>query len=262
MNSKKMKTTLPELRKKIIMGLLKEQDFISIQDILKECNVSEITVRRDLSELEDQGWLIRTHGGATKKANTESLFTYSSKVNQNRDNKDYICHIASGFIKPNDIIFIDCGTTVSFLSKYISKIESLTVITNSLPIISELINFDHVKLIVIGGEVDVKRRAVYGHSAIKNIAQYHANKAFIGADGVSITKGLTSFDERVASITLQMIENSDEVFLLCDSSKIEKNSFVNFAPLSAVDYIITDSQLQLSLQSKYKEQQVRLLSDK
>lgn len=259
MIKRREKTTSPELRKKIILEVLKDHDFISIQEILEKFNASEITVRRDLIDLENRGLLIRAHGGAVRKAATDYLFTYNNKVNQNRENKDYICRIAAGFIKPNDIVFIDCGSTLSFLPNYLSKINPLTVISNSLPIISELISFDHIKSILIGGEVDNKRRAVYGRSAINSITQYHANKAFIGADGISLSTGVTSYEEKIASVTLQMIENSDEVFLLADSTKIEKNSFVIFAPLSVVDYIITDQNLDPSLQSDYEKHQVNLL---
>src|SRR5680860_334533 len=236
MNSRKIKTTTPEIRKKIILNLLKDEDSISVQEIGNDCNASEATIRRDLSELEGKGLLIRTHGGAIKNTSAENLFTFNSKMNQNKENKEYICKIASTFINDNDIIFIDCGSTISFLSKYISKRESLTVITNSLPIVSELINFDNIKLIVIGGEVLNERKAAYGRSAELSISHYHANKAFIGSDGISLSKGLTSYDENESLITLKMAENADEVFLLCDSTKIEKNSFISFAPVSIVDY--------------------------
>jgi len=262
MENRIKKTTLPGLRKKEILDLLKDQDFVSTQEILKKCDASEITIRRDLSEMEKEGLLIRTHGGATKKVSTDFIFTYNDKMNHNREEKDYICQLASMYIKSNDIIFIDCGSTVSFLPKYISKIEPLTVITNSLPIVSDLIKFDNIKSILIGGEIDNKRKAIYGHSAIQNISQYHANKAFIGADGISLFKGITSYHERSASITLRMAENSDEVFLLCDSSKIEKNSFVKFAPLSIVNHVITDKKLDLRLVSKYEKQNVNLLCEK
>ncbi len=262
MENKIKKSTSPSsLRKKIILGLLKDQDFISTQEILTQCDASKITIRRDLSEMEKEGLLIRTHGGATKKVSTDYLFNYNDKMNHNREEKDYICQLAATFIKPNDIIFIDCGSTVSFLPKYISKINPLTVITNSLPIASELMNFDNIKSILVGGEIDNKRKAIYGYSAIQNISQYHANKAFIGADGISLLKGITSYHERYASITLRMAENSDEVFLLCDASKIEKNSFVKFAPLSAVNHVITDPKLDTNLISKYKKQNINLLCE-
>uniref|UniRef100_UPI0008297ABC DeoR/GlpR family DNA-binding transcription regulator n=1 Tax=Allomuricauda sp. CP2A TaxID=1848189 RepID=UPI0008297ABC len=243
MNSKKTKTTTPELRKKIILNLLESEEVVSVQEIVNECNASEVTIRRDLTELEDKGLLIRTHGGAIKNTGAEILFTFNSRMNQNKENKEHICKVASKFINDNDIIFIDCGSTLSFLSKYISKKESLTVITNSLPIVSELINFDNIKLIVIGGEVLNERKATYGRSAELSISHYHADKAFIGSDGISLAKGLTSYDEKESLITLKMAENANEVFLLCDSTKIERNSFVSYAPISIIDYIITDKDL-------------------
>lgn len=261
MNSRKIKTTTPEIRKKIILNLLKDEDSISVQEIGNVCNASEATIRRDLSELEEDGLLIRTHGGAIKNTATENLFTFKSKMTQNMENKEYICKIASRYINDNDIIFIDCGSTISFLSKYISKKESLTVITNSLPVVSELINFDNIKLIVIGGEVLNERKAIYGRSAEQSISHYQANKAFIGADGVSITKGLTSYDENESLITLRMAKNADSVFLLCDSTKIEKNSFISFAPVSIVDYVITDKDLDTKLISKYKKNNVNLINE-
>ncbi|RIJ46641.1 DeoR/GlpR transcriptional regulator [Maribellus luteus] len=261
MNSKKIKTTTPEARKKIILNFLKDNESVTVQEIVNDCNASEITIRRDLAELEEKGLLIRTHGGAIRNTAAENLFTFNSKMNQNKENKEYICKIASRFIEDNDIIFIDCGSTLSFLSKFISKKESLTVITNSLPIISELINFSNIKLIIIGGEVVNERKAVYGHSAERTIGQYHANKAFIGADGISLAKGLTSYDEKEASITLKMAENADEVFLLCDSTKIEKNSFVTFAPYSILNCVITDNDLDLKYISKYQKNNVSLIHE-
>ncbi|MDU1891230.1 MAG: DeoR/GlpR family DNA-binding transcription regulator [Dysgonomonas sp.] len=252
--NKKERIISPELREEIILKHLKDFDNISTEEIAKKVNASEITIRRDLLKLEEKGLLVRTRRGAIKNGTTDNLFAYDDKINQNREAKEYICRIASGFIQPGDIIFIDCGSTVSLLTYYIKRVESLTVITNSLPIASELINFSNIKLILIGGEIDNKRKAIYGYSAINNISQYHANKAFIGADGISLLQGITSYNERSASVTLKMAENSDEVFLLCDSSKIEKNSFVRFAPLSVVDYVITDDGIDHMLIPKYYDE--------
>jgi DeoR family fructose operon transcriptional repressor len=249
----------PELRKKIILKTLNEQGILSTQEVMKECGVSEITIRRDLIELEAKGLLIRTHGGAVTSKAGDQLFTFDLKINQNRQNKEEICKTASRFIENNDIIFIDCGTTLSYLTKYITKIESLIVITNSLPIVSELINFSNIKVILIGGEVTSERKAIYGPVAGNNIRQYHANKAFIGVDGVSLQNGLSSFDEKEAAITLKMAENSDQVFLLCDSSKIEKNSFVKFAPFSLIDYLITDKEVDSEYLEKYRKSNINIV---
>ena len=130
------------------------------------------------------------------------------------------------------------------------------MITNSLPKISELNSFENIKLIIIGGEVISERKAIYGPSAEREIVQYHANKAFIGTDAVSLAKGLTSYDEKEAAISLKMAENADKVFLLCDSTKIEKNSFVTFASVSILDHIITDVDVDPKLLLKYERHNI------
>jgi DeoR family fructose operon transcriptional repressor len=249
-----------ERRKKIILEMLNTRDSVSIHEIVERCNVSEITARRDLALLESKNLIIRTHGGAVKSKATDNLFNYNLKINDNAEQKISICRKASEFISNDDIIFIDCGTTLIHLTKYISGFDSLTVITNSLPVVANLINFTKIKLIIIGGEAISERKAIYGTVAERSIDQYHADKAFIGATGVSVQKGLTSSDENESAITLKMSENADQVFLLCDSSKIERNSFVQFAPLSKIDYLITDDRIDPSLIEIYKGHDVNIIT--
>ena len=248
-----------EKRKRIILDMINNKESVSVQEIVGKCNVSEITVRRDLSLLESKNLIIRTHGGAVKSKAADNLFNYELKINQNTGKKIAICKKASEFIVNNDIIFIDCGTTLIHLTKFITRFDSLTVITNSLPVVSELLNFTRIKLIIIGGEAISERKAIYGSVAERSIGQYHADKAFIGATGVSVLKGLTSSDENESAITLKMAENADQVFLLCDSSKVERNSFVQFAPLSKIDYLITDDGIDLSLVNTYEESGVNII---
>jgi len=244
---------MSELRKEFIINTLNENGVVHTLEIMKICNVSEITIRRDLTELESKGLLIRTHGGAVKSKATDMLFSYDLKINQNRQNKEAICQLTAKYIIEGDIIFIDCGTTLSLLTKYIAKFNSLTVITTSLPVISELIKYPNIRSSLIGGEIDIERQATYGSVAENTIGNYHANKAFIGADGISLKKGLSSYDEKEGAITREMIENSDEIFLLCDSSKIEKNSFVKFAPISIIHHLITDKLISPEHLKTYKD---------
>ena len=234
---------LPASRKEYILNTLNETGILHTNEIMKQCNVSEITIRRDLIELEAKGLLVRTHGGAVKSKATDMMFSYEHKISQNRQNKDAICRLAADHIYEGDIIFVDCGTTLSLITKFITKFKSLTVITTSLPVVSDLINYSNIRLSLIGGEIDSERQATYGSVAENIIGMYHADKAFIGADGISLKKGLSSFDDKEGAVTRMMMENSDEVFLLCDSSKIEKNSFVIFASISGIDHLITDEQI-------------------
>jgi DeoR family fructose operon transcriptional repressor len=249
-----------EKRKKLVLDMLNEKDAITVQDVVRECGVSEITIRRDLLDLESKGLIIRTHGGAVKTRAVDNLFTFDQRINRNRVNKEKICLAASRFISDGDILFIDCGTTLIHLTKYISRCDSVTVITNSLPVVSELINFPQVKLVLIGGEAVSERKAIYGPVAERNITQYHASKAFIGADGITLAKGLSSFDEKESAITLKMIDNADEVYLLCDSSKIGRDSYVTFASLSDINHLVTDDDLDEALLNSYREQGISVIT--
>ncbi|MDR1096695.1 MAG: DeoR/GlpR family DNA-binding transcription regulator [Tannerella sp.] len=241
-----------ELRKEVILETLGKKGVLYTSDIMKKCNVSEITIRRDLIDLESKGLLVRTHGGAIKSKTLEyQLFSYDLKINKNRQHKELICKLAAGYIRDHDIVFIDCGTTLSFLTQFIVHMN-LTVITNSLPVVSDLISVSNIRLSLIGGEIASERQAIYGPLAERSIDYYHVNKAFIGADGISLQNGLSSYDEKEAAITRKMMENADEVFLLCDSSKIEKNSYVRFAPLSKVHHLITDKGMSGESVSLYK----------
>ena len=234
---------IAEKRKELILKMLDATGIVHIQELMKQCKVSEITVRRDLVDLESKGLLVRTHGGAVKSKAVEMLFYYDYKSNQHRQNKDYICQLAANYIQEGDIIFIDCGTTLSMITKYIINFKNLTVISTSLPVVSELIRFPNIRVSLIGGEIDNERQATYGSLAEFMIGKYHAKKAFIAADGLSLKKGLSSYDDQESSITKKMIENSDEVFLLCDSSKIEKNSFIAFALVTDIHHLITDKEI-------------------
>jgi DeoR family fructose operon transcriptional repressor len=244
---------MPELRKELILGMLEETGVVHTREVMQQCSVSELTIRRDLIELESGGMLIRTHGGAVKSKTVDTLFNYGMKISRNRQNKEAICRLAAGYIEEGDIIFIDCGTTLSLFAKYMTKIKKLTVITTSLPVISELVRFPNVRLSLIGGEIDTERQAAYGSVAEETVGMYHAGKAFIGADGISLKKGLSSYDEKEGAITRMMMENSDEVFLLCDSSKIEKNSFVRFASIDKINHLITDRQISPEHLKMYRD---------
>lgn len=241
-------------RKKLIVELLNDTETVIVQDIVDKFNVSPITVRRDLAELEKQGLLVRTHGGAMKPDNNgNSLHFFDDRVRLNRDKKEEICRIAANYVNDNDTIFIDCGSTIFRICKYIKNVKKLIIITNSLPVVSELIMINDIKINLVGGEVDQQRKAVYGRTAEKFISGYHADKAFIGADGVCLEHGLTSYDEKESLVTKTMAHHSSEVFLLCDSTKLDKKSYLKFAPLDMVDHLITDSNADKFTLDRYKK---------
>jgi len=227
-----------QTRKQKILGQLQEAGEVDIKQLAIELGTSEITIRRDLNQLADDGLLLRTHGGAMKISPNEMPHHFSNKAAVNQVAKDNICRKAANEIKEGDIIFMDCGSTVFRMCQFI-KNKRIKVITNSLPVIYELQN-SHVSLNIIGGELDAERQAVHGKMAEEHISRYHANKAFLGVDGIS-QKGLFANSEKEAGITLAFAAQSNHTYLLCDATKIGKESYLKFAGLSMVHTLITDA---------------------
>jgi DeoR family fructose operon transcriptional repressor len=251
---------LPEQRHKFILSYLEKQESISVQNLISKCNVSKITARRDLSLLENKGLLLRTHGGAVRADRTFGIFDFNNKANQKIEQKLEIGRLASTYIRENETIYMDCGTTVYFMCRFLSKFRNLRVITNSLPVVSELMPFNNIKVYLIGGELDNSRKALYGSMTETILERYKADKAFIGAGGVSLKSGLSSEDEKDASITRKMAEAATEVFLLCDSSKLEKDSYFNYSSLSLVSCLITDKNAPTNIIERYRENNINIIT--
>ena len=226
-------------RKRIILEELESQGEVDIRKLAVALDTSEITIRRDLNQLAGDGLLYRTHGGAMKVNPLEIPHKFINKAAKNMEAKDKICRAAACMISDGDIIFMDCGSTVFRLCQFI-KNKRIKVITNSIPIVFELQN-SLVSLNIIGGEFDAERQAVHGRIANQHIAFYKADQAFLGVDGIS-ANGLFANSELEADITRAFAAQSAKTCLLCDASKIGRESYLRFAKLKIINTIITDSQ--------------------
>ncbi|QJW90598.1 DeoR/GlpR transcriptional regulator [Spirosoma taeanense] len=238
-------------RKRLILQTVDERGSADVRELAELLQTSEMTVRRDLVQLAASGLLYRTRGGAMKVSLATDNFQFANKTAVNPEQKDYICQLAAREIQEGDVIFMDCGSTVFRLCPFI-KNKRISVITNSLPILAELMSSE-VTVNLIGGEVDKERQAVHGLIAEEHIARYRANRAFIGVDGISLQNGLSANSEKEASTAVAMANQAETTYLLCDSSKLETNKYLRFAPLSLFDILITDYEASADLVVKYKQ---------
>jgi DeoR family transcriptional regulator, fructose operon transcriptional repressor len=230
-------------RKQKILQIIEQKGEVSVKDLAEFADTSEVTIRRDLIQLASDNLLYRTHGGAMPLSSINSPINFLQKSAQNASQKDYICRLAAQEIQDGDIIFMDCGSTVFRLCQFI-KNKRIKVVTNSLPVVYELMNSE-VSVNLIGGEVDSDRQAVHGIIAIEHIKRYSVNKAFLGIDGISIARGLTALSEKEAQITLTMMQQAQNTYILCDSSKINQDKYLQFADILSVTNIITDAEDEL-----------------
>ena len=244
-------------RKQQILQTLDERGSLDVRELADLLSTSAMTVRRDLVQLAAQGLLHRTRGGAMK-IGADSTFRFANKAAVNTDRKDYICQLAAQEIQDGDVIFMDCGSTVFRLCPFIRG-KRITVITNSLPIVADLMNSD-ITINLVGGEVDKDRQAVHGLMADEHLTRYRANRAFIGVDGISLEGGLSANSEREASMALAMARQSDKTYLLCDSSKLETGKYLYFAPLTLFNVLITDNEADPALITNYRQAGVNVLN--
>lgn len=236
-------------RKKKILAAVIEAGSLSVFELSDKLSMSPATIRRDLHDITEEGLLLRTHGGAMKIENPV-LTGFSDKSGVNNQNKEKIGKEAVELVGDGDTIFLDCGSTVFQMCRYLKKKNNIRVITNSLPIMAELIDIPSISINLIGGELNKSRKAVHGDKAVQHIDSYHAHKAFIGVDGISAENGLTAHSEHESTITAAFIRNAAQTFLLCDSSKVGKDSYIKFGSLAEISSLVTDKELSTGLQDQ------------
>jgi DeoR family transcriptional regulator, fructose operon transcriptional repressor len=245
-----------QVRKQKILEKLDQSGVIDVKETAVALAISEITIRRDLAVLADDGLLIRTHGGAMKVSLSQVPVSFAQKSAVNAGQKDEICRLAAQQIQEGDVVFLDCGSTVFRMCPFIRN-KNIKVVTNSLPVINELMG-SMVSLNFAGGEIDVERQAAHGKIAAEHFGKYRADKAFVGVDGISIQNGLSASSEKEAEITMALAMNAKVTFFLCDSTKLEKDRYLPFAPLNFVQHLITDSWASDELLEQYRTLGIRV----
>jgi DeoR family fructose operon transcriptional repressor len=211
----------------------------SVQKLCEIFNVSESTIRRDLSELENRKLLKRTHGGAICLESVSFEPTYSEKEDKYRDEKQLIAEKASELIEEGDSLIIDAGTTTLYLAAELSKFKNLTVVTNSINLIQQLSDIQGINIMATGGMLRKNTMALAGPVAEESLERIRVDKAFIATNGLDAKIGLTTPNVLEASIKQKMMNVSDQVIIMADHSKIGKVSFAKFGDLTDVDACIT-----------------------
>lgn len=229
-----------EERKHLIVDLINKEVKTTVAELCERFSVSPATIRNDLRELEFAGLLKRTHGGAisNKKASFE-LNSYQKEV-ENIDKKIAICKAAAKYVQDGDIIAIDTGTTMFEFAKMIASVRDIKVVTNDLQIAMYLEKFSEIDTILTGGMVRRNFHSTVGPLALESIKGLNVDRSFMAANGVHLTRGITTPNIEQGQVKQGLVASADEVILLADSSKLGKASFVKFADFSQIDLLITD----------------------
>ncbi len=227
-------------RKIKILDVLKEKESIDVETLTTLFGISKVTARGDLDDLHKKGLVIRTHGGAMLPENLNLVRVLSNTLKEHENEKYAICKEALSFIHPDMNIIIDSGSTTIHLAKLVHSIP-LSVITNSVLVLTELMNSEQVELFVAGGVLRKASLSLMGDPSSYFFSQIHADVLFLGSSGFSIDKGVSCTNIIEAQTKKQMIEHASKVVLLADSSKLEKMFIAHVCDWEKIDYFITDS---------------------
>ena len=230
-------------RHDMILMLLQQNGSISVTALAEQFKVSEVTIRKDLSYLEQQKKLYRTHGRAILISPYINDRHVNEKEKKNVVEKRAIGAKAASLISSGDSIIIASGTTMTFLAREIRPEGRLTVITASVPVSSILSQNRNIDVIQLGGITRSSSISVVGAFAEEMLRHFNCSKLYIGVDGIDTECGLTTTNMMEATLNNVMIDAAQKVIVLADSSKFGRRGFSKICDLEAVDMIITDSRV-------------------
>lgn len=233
-----------ELRRQSILKFLEQGQMFSVTEMAAHFNVTTETIRRDLSELEKSGLVVKFHGGAILTKKGEPV-PYIQREMIHREEKQRIAEAASKLIQEKNILIIEGSTTSTALCQELLKVpvllKSLTIITNSIRIV-ELLEFGDLcaDLIFLGGRVSAKEQTTYGIITAKNLELIHADYAFLSAATLNHKFHFLTYYERDMIFQQAAIANANKTVFMIDASKFGISGVYDVNDMSSVDYLITD----------------------
>lgn len=250
---------IKEERHQLILDTLMKHESIQVSDLSSLLGVSTVTIRKDLTELEKNSKLYRSHG----KAILINPYINNRSVNEKemlfRDEKKEIGKYGASLITKDDSIIIASGTTVLALARCIRPIHKLTVISASLQV-SEILGVNEsVDIVQLGGTLRHSSLSAVGKYAESPLSEFSCSKLFLGVDGIDIDFGITTTDIREADLNKVMMHSAQKTIVLADSSKFRRRGFSKIANMDEVDLIVTDSGISDKIVQRIEELGIELV---
>ena len=231
-------------RENVLLDILKTRTKLSTNEAKKILNISESSTRRIFHNLEEEGKIIRVYGGIKLAKPGDLNYSFIESESKNLPEKRSIAVRASQLVENNDIVYLDCGTTIQQLAIAIktriqnNDLRDIRIITNSM-VNMQILN-DYCVVVLIGGQYREHRKDFAGFASEKFVQNFKFSKSFLGADGFTIEDGFMATDTDTARLNEIIVTCSGKNYVLMDSSKIDSNSFVRYAPVVSIEALITD----------------------
>lgn len=234
-------------RKALIMDMLEKNNAVSVTQLAEMLKISKETVRRDLRELEQDGMIHRTHGGAVCEQQSSAVTEHPFNVRevQHYAEKALICKCAAKYVQDGDTIFVDNSSSTISLLKNINPLYQITVVTNSIRQLFEstTLNNPNMTMISLGGVFRAKNYSLAGSLSVDSARNFRPSKAFISCRAIEAS-GLSDGSIYEVETKRALISTAKEVFVLADASKFDETGTVYLADLKTATRVITDDKIR------------------
>ena len=230
------------VRRRWILERLAESEQVTVKGLAEEFGLTEMSLRRDLNVLAEQGQLVRVRGGARRTQTVSATRQYTAAEQRNAPVKARIARFTAGLLVDRASAFFYSGSTVARVASALGEEhrKELTVVTSSLPVINEVGSWDDPHLVAVGGLFLPSYMTFVGPQAVSSLTALSADVAVVGCDGMSAADGLTTPHQLVAEVGSVMIGRARRTIVVADSTKVGRRGFTPIAPTSAIDVVVTD----------------------
>ncbi|MBN2050198.1 MAG: DeoR/GlpR transcriptional regulator [Spirochaetales bacterium] len=226
-------------REQKIIDLIMEDTLISVAELSGILGVSQVTVRSDFQNLSEKGYLVKTEKGVLPAFHPAVIEREKSHYHE----KERIARYAASLVESGDTIMIEAGTTTSLIARFLFSKRDIHIVTNSALVLPYGRVHPSLHIVLLGGEFRPSTESFVGPVTITELANFHVRLAFVGTDGFTVEKGLTTHLLEGAEVVRKMSEQSIETVLLADSSKYGRAGFVKVLPIEKANTIVTDTSL-------------------
>ncbi|MFB9372239.1 DeoR/GlpR family DNA-binding transcription regulator [Kitasatospora sp. NPDC001664] len=215
---------------------------VSLRELARVVQTSEVTVRRDVRALEAEGLLDRRHGGAVLPGGFSREPGYPQKTHLSAAEKSAIADLAAGLVEEGDAVVVGAGTTTQELARRLARVPGLTVVTNSLLVAQALAHANRVEVVMTGGTLRGSNYALVGSGAEQSLQGLRVSKAFISGSGLTAERGLSTTNMLSASVDRALVQSATEVIVLADHTKLGADTMFQTVPTEAITRLVTDEQ--------------------
>lgn len=247
-----------EDRRKKILEMINRDGSVKVTNLSKLFDISEVTIRTDLADMEYKGLLTRVHGGAVSSYKPYYSMSLNQRMSTNQEQKEVIAQKIAGMIEDNDTIMLNSGTTTLLVFRALPQNLNLSIVTNSISIALEGTANPNFNTILLGGLINSKYQFTFGDDAIRQLKSYHADKLILSVDGIDAEHGFSTYYDKEAEIDRIMLQQSSVNIVAADHSKFDRCAFTKISDLSVADYIITDSDIPPALKTKIAKNSIKI----